>query len=137
MTGYQPVMPAAIVRGTPFNSPVDERGVPLDRTVCPACRNAVTGQGTAEPSYLRDECQACDRTGAVCPTCRGARYVARPTRSFGPVDTLACPDCMMKRLKDGEHEYDETLKRYRYQRDHHGEVEAIMRYREQNSQVAA
>jgi hypothetical protein len=71
-------------------------------------------------------CAQCDGLGVVCPTCRGGR-MERMT-----ADTLAyqpCPDCQQPMMRDGEQVYDKDKKRYRWERNAHGEAQAIRAYR--------
>jgi len=62
---------------------LDERGDPLDRTICPAC--------LGQPLAGRRSCHVCDGR-PVCPWCRGARY--RRTVVGG---MRVCPDCCDER----------------------------------------
>ena len=70
--------------------PETDAGMPLDRTVCPACLGLA---GAA--------CGVC-RGYAVCPDCRGAGWLADPGRA---VRYHVCPSC-------GDAETGETGPRY-------------------------
>lgn len=83
--------------------------MPLDRTVCPDCRNRPGG---------REGCKTCSGDGTVCPVCRGARWVV-PTRQAAGKPLKPC-GCTIPVVENGKE---------RWRPDPHREVEMILRYR--------
>lgn len=76
---------------TPTESKLDDRGMPVDRTVCPACHNR---------DDSRAGCATCDGFGVVCPECRGARWVVEVKggqHNIQPGKLVAC-GCMVRNM---------------------------------------
>lgn len=104
---------------TPTTVSLDANSLPTDRTICPGCRN--------HPKQKLD-CSTCDGLGMVCPTCRGARLIARH-RHADRIQTPYRPcDCMIPRYDNGKPVL--TVEgRHKHELDPQRELDLISRYR--------
>lgn len=142
-------LPADIVTQPSKATPLGSDGLPVDRTVCPACRNGKyrDPEAAGDPHddrddknmlYMRDTCPVCDYSGTVCPTCRGAHWLTLRRPNYGAAMHGVCPDCMTPTLDEsGKHVFDATLNRHRYHRHEQHELDAIRRYRDKLAREAA
>lgn len=102
--------------------PLDENGLPLERTLCPRC----FGSGT------KANC-LCRGSGRVCPHCRGFRLVRREFWDGDEMlsETVPCPSCTDWHQRSWETRFDDKG-RFEYTVDTAKELSVIAEWRREH-----